>query len=53
MRAKEYGLIKKLQDLAIEVREMCAVKRRVIIGTIVLNGEDRVSPNLTLQIPRF
>ena len=40
MRAREDEKVEKCRDLASEVRRVCAVKTRVITGTITLNDEE-------------
>ena len=40
MRAREDEKVEKCRDLASELRGMCAVKTRVIIGTITLKDEE-------------
>ena len=40
MRAREDEKVEKCRDLASEVTGMCAVKTRVIIGTISSKGEE-------------
>ena len=40
VRARVDEKVEKCRDLASEVRGMCAVKTRVIIGKISLNGEE-------------
>ena len=40
VRARVDEKVEKCQDLVSEVRGMCAVKTRVIIGKIILNGEE-------------
>ena len=40
MRAREDENVEKYQDLAREVRGMCAVRTMVIIGIISLKGEE-------------
>ena len=40
VRAREDEKDEKCRDLASEIRGMCAVQTRVIIGTISLKGEE-------------
>ena len=44
--------LQKCRDLASDLRGMCAVKPRVIIGNISLKGEEK-SLNLTLHGLRY
>ena len=40
MRAREDEKVEKYQNLASDVRGMCAIRTRVIIGIISLKGEE-------------
>ena len=40
MRAREDEKVEKYRDLVSEVREMCAVRTRLIIAIISLKGEE-------------